>query len=212
MDGGAWWAAVYGGRTRLKWLSSSSNLENITNSFCSTIRAIIQMNVTQLDILAKNLTEGLVYKYICLCICICECANVKLLSVASTKKNERYRWIKYRKINTGAKIAYNSIVLLNHFFFFISNSAFFLFFFCLFVCFVFVFNHSLNKGRYSINTRDLIWFCFSHQNAIDAWDFPGGPVAKTLLPRKRAWGPIPGQETRSHMLQLRVHMPQLKIP
>ena len=49
------------------------------------------MNLTQLDILAKNLTEGLVYKYICLCICICECANVKLLSVASTKKNERYR-------------------------------------------------------------------------------------------------------------------------
>ena len=155
--------------------SSSSNLENVTNSFCSTTCVIIQMNVTQLDILVKNLTEGLVYKYICLCICICVCANVKLQSVAS-KNNERYRWIKYRKINIGAKIAYNSIVLLNH---------------------------SLNKGRYSINTRDLIWFCFPHRNATDAWDFPGGRVAKTLLPRKRAWGPIPGLETRSHMLQLK---------
>ena len=34
-----------------------------------------------------------------------------------------------------------------------------------------------------------------------------------LCPRKvQGWGSIPGQETRSHMLQLRVHMPHLKIP
>ena len=42
-------------------------------------------------------------------------------------------------------------------------------------------------------------------------DFPGGPVAKP--PHSNAGGPgsTPGQGTRSHMLQLRVHMPQLKI-
>ena len=38
------------------------------------------------------------------------------------------------------------------------------------------------------------------------WDFPGGPVAKTLHSQGRG-GPssIPGQEARSHMAQLRVH-------
>lgn len=37
---------------------------------------IIQMNVTQLDILVKNLTEGLVYKYVvCVSVyvCVCKC-------------------------------------------------------------------------------------------------------------------------------------------
>ena len=44
-------------------------------------------------------------------------------------------------------------------------------------------------------------------------DFPGGPVAKTLHSQSRGLSSIPGQGTRSHMLQLlvRVHMPQLKI-
>ena len=39
-------------------------------------------------------------------------------------------------------------------------------------------------------------------------DFPGGPVAET--PHSQCTGPpgwIPGQGTRSHMLQLRVCMP-----
>ena len=43
-------------------------------------------------------------------------------------------------------------------------------------------------------------------------DFPGGPVAKTPCFQSRGPGSIPGQGTRSHMLELRVHMPQLKIP
>ena len=35
------------------------------------------------------------------------------------------------------------------------------------------------------------------------WDFPGGPVAKTALPMEGSLGSIPGQGTRSYMLQLR---------
>jgi len=38
------------------------------------------------------------------------------------------------------------------------------------------------------------------------WDIPGGPVAKTVHPQCRG----PGQGTRSHMMQLRVPMLQLK--
>ena len=33
-----------------------------------------------------------------------------------------------------------------------------------------------------------------------------------MLPKPRTQGPIPGQGTRSHKRQLRVHVPQLKIP
>ena len=42
-------------------------------------------------------------------------------------------------------------------------------------------------------------------------DFSGGPVAKILYSNVEAPGLIPGQGTRSHMLQLRVHMVLLKI-
>ena len=49
-------------------------------------------------------------------------------------------------------------------------------------------------------TSKLCWF----------WDFPGGPVAKTLGSQCRGLGSIPGQGTRSHILQLRVHTLQLK--
>ena len=41
-------------------------------------------------------------------------------------------------------------------------------------------------------------------------DFPGGPVAKT--PRSKGLGSVPGQGTRSHVVQLGVCMLQLKIP
>ena len=46
---------------------------------------------------------------------------------------------------------------------------------------------------------------------VPKWDFPGGPVAQTLYSQCRAPSLIPGQGTRSHMPQLRVHMTQLKI-
>ena len=36
------------------------------------------------------------------------------------------------------------------------------------------------------------------------WDFPGGAVAKTLCSQSRGLGLIPGEGTRSHMLQLRI--------
>ena len=42
-------------------------------------------------------------------------------------------------------------------------------------------------------------------------DFPGSPVAKIPCPWFRGPNSIPGQGTTSHLLQLRVHMPQLKI-
>ena len=41
-------------------------------------------------------------------------------------------------------------------------------------------------------------------------DFPSGAVADSMLPMQGTWDSIPQQETRSHMLQLRVHMGQLK--
>ena len=45
---------------------------------------------------------------------------------------------------------------------------------------------------------------------MQRWDFPGGPVAKT--PRSQGGGPgsVSGQGTKSHMLQLRVCMLQLR--
>ena len=39
-----------------------------------------------------------------------------------------------------------------------------------------------------------------------SWNFPGGPVAKTLTPNAGGQGSIPGQRTRSHMPQLRPSM------
>ena len=42
-------------------------------------------------------------------------------------------------------------------------------------------------------------------------DFAGGPVAKIPCPQFRGTHLIPGQGTTPHPLQLRVHMPQLKI-
>ena len=48
---------------------------------------------------------------------------------------------------------------------------------------------------------------------VSLQDFPGGGVAKTVLPMQGAQvGSIPGQGTGSHMPQLRVCMLQLKIP
>ena len=38
---------------------------------------------------------------------------------------------------------------------------------------------------------------------MNSVDFPGGPVAKLCAPNARGLGSIPGQGTRSHMLQLR---------
>ena len=42
-------------------------------------------------------------------------------------------------------------------------------------------------------------------------NFHNGPLAKTPHSNARSLGSIPGQGTRSHMLQLRVCVPQLKI-
>ena len=42
-------------------------------------------------------------------------------------------------------------------------------------------------------------------------EIPGGPVAKTSRSQRRDPGSIPGQGVRSHMLQLRLSMPQSKI-
>ena len=45
---------------------------------------------------------------------------------------------------------------------------------------------------------------------MQRWDFPGGPVAKAPCSQERGPGSISGQGTKSHMLQLRVCMPQLR--
>ena len=37
-----------------------------------------------------------------------------------------------------------------------------------------------------------------------AWDFPGGPVVKTLSSPCRGQGSVPGEGTRSHMPQLKI--------
>ena len=48
----------------------------------------------------------------------------------------------------------------------------------------------------------------SFKKTLHPWDCAGGPVART--PCSQCRGPIPGQGMRSHMLQLRVHVPQLR--
>ena len=48
------------------------------------------------------------------------------------------------------------------------------------------------------------------QKRMKCWDFPGSPVAKTLSSQCKSPSSIPGQGTRSHMLQLRSHMLQLR--
>ena len=45
-----------------------------------------------------------------------------------------------------------------------------------------------------------------------SWDFPGGPLVRLGTPNAGSLGWIPGWETRSHLLQLRVLMLQLKSP
>ena len=53
MDGGAWWAAVYGvtqSRTRLKWLSSS----NIPLNTCTSFLTLHLLMDTKLDILTAS--------------------------------------------------------------------------------------------------------------------------------------------------------------
>ena len=42
------------------------------------------------------------------------------------------------------------------------------------------------------------------------WDFPGGPVAKTVFPTQGAWVQSLVRELDSHMPQLRVLMLQLR--
>ena len=37
-----------------------------------------------------------------------------------------------------------------------------------------------------------------------AWDFPGGPLVKTLSSQCRGQGSVPGEGTRSHMPQLKI--------
>ena len=39
---------------------------------------------------------------------------------------------------------------------------------------------------------------------LSSWDFPGVPVVKTLCSKAGGLGLIPGQRTRSHMLQLKI--------
>ena len=42
-------------------------------------------------------------------------------------------------------------------------------------------------------------------------DFPGGPWLRLLSPNAKGWGLIPGQGTRSHMLQQKIPHDATKI-
>ena len=66
----------------------------------------------------------------------------------------------------------------------------------------------------SVEPRDMVGSLYIYWTATtkNSKDFSGGPVAKTPPSQCRGPGFIPCRETRSHMLQLRVCMPQLKIP
>ena len=82
---------------------------------------------------------------------------------------------------------------------------------------------------YSENIDFCLLICaslFSNFSPVDMYHFynkkkcylkstkrglPGVSVSKTLRFQCRGPGSFPGQGTRSHMLQLRVHMPQLLI-
>ena len=57
------------------------------------------------------------------------------------------------------------------------------------------------------NSNDLVLLPFHGQRQ----DFPCGPVAKTPHSQCRESGSTPRQGARSHMLQLRVLTPQLKV-
>ena len=50
------------------------------------------------------------------------------------------------------------------------------------------------------------------KNSVQPRDFIADPGAKIPCSKRRGPGSIPGWGTRSHMLQIRVHRPQLKIP
>ena len=68
--------------------------------------------------------------------------------------------------------------------------------------------YSRERGR--LRRRTLANLESNHQSSgtyyvqvTELRDFLGGPVVKTALPMKGAWGLIPGQEARSCMLQIR---------
>ena len=72
---------------------------------------------------------------------------------------------------------------------------------------------SLNRLPACKNLKITKSLSISYQVKMQATrDFPRGAVAKAVCSQRTGPGSIPGQGTRSHMLQLRVCMPQLKIP
>ena len=70
-----------------------------------------------------------------------------------------------------------------------------------------------SRGRVQVGVP--LWFLWVEPmsaRSANNWDFLGGPVARTPSSQCRDPGSIPVWGTRSHMLQLRAHMSQLKIP
>ena len=59
---------------------------------------------------------------------------------------------------------------------------------------------------------DNLYFINDKNLNLHDQDFSSGPLAKTPRSQWRGLGLIPGLATRSHMLQPRVWIPQLKIP
>ena len=57
----------------------------------------------------------------------------------------------------------------------------------------------------------MVFSNWKFENRIEISGIPWCLVVRTQRMQCQGPGLIPGQGTRSHMLQLRVHMPQLKI-
>lgn len=58
-------------------------------------------------------------------------------------------------------------------------------------------------------TNVVLWIDYTSKNKLG--DFPGSPVTENLRSQRRGPGSVPGQGTRSHLPQIRVGRPQLKI-
>ena len=75
--------------------------------------------------------------------------------------------------------------------------------------FVTQFHKYLESTFLELTHLEMHWRCLN--NKTKSQDFPGGPRLRLWAPTARGLGLIPGQGTRSHILKLRVHLPQLKI-
>ena len=71
------------------------------------------------------------------------------------------------------------------------------------------FSNGIDKEK--LQFFEIVFVCVANQN-LNIGNFPGGPVTGTLCSQCRGPGLDPWSGNQSHMLHLRVCMPQIKIP